>query len=78
MTNAFGRSCPIELLKISPCDLKGACDLLAHDLLGNSPLGLTPSHQLREAILSQVLFESISRQQRKEARDESDRHDHRK
>lgn len=57
---------PTELLSLTSLDLKNVCDLIAHDLLGDAPPGQTPSHQLREAVLSQVLFESIWRQQRKE------------
>jgi hypothetical protein len=62
---------PTELLCLTPLDLKEACDLIAHDLLGDAPRGQTPSHQVREAVLSQVLFESISRQQRKEGNNET-------
>ena len=71
MIDARDRSSSTELMNLSPFDLKTAYDLLAHDLLGDAPIGQSPSHQLREAILSQVLFESISRQKREEGKYEA-------
>ena len=62
---------PAELLYLTPLELKEACDSIAHDLLGDALPGQTPSHQVREAVLSQVLFESVSRQQRKEEANEA-------